>query len=138
MTITIEMILTSFFADHPEAEAPFSNGEKEIIGLRLLPEDLSTLDQDYLYVTDQGQLSLLSDIDQDVSIVCFANRNSLGGSNTEKADSPSPNNTTVLQSPFELAHGFNDLQSHFSAFADWERKLDFAVFQDAPFQELIN
>lgn len=134
MTITIEMILTSFFADHPEAEAPFSNGEKKIDGLRLLPEDLSTLDPDYLYVTDQGQLSLLSDIDQNVSIVCFANRDSLGGSDTEKADSPAPNNTIVLQSPFELAHGFNDLQSHFSAFADWERKLDIAVFKTLLFR----
>ena len=138
MTITIEMILTSFFADHPEAEAPFSNGEKEIVGLRLLPDDLSTLDPDYLYVTDQDRLSLLSDIDRDVSIVCFANQRSLSNCNTKKTDPVAQNNTVVLHSPVELAHGFNDLQSHFSAFAAWEQKLDFSVFQDAPFQELIN
>ncbi len=138
MKITIEMVLTRFFSDHPDAEAPFSNGEKEITGLRLLPEDLSALDPGFLYVTDQNRLSSVQDLHEDISLICFSDRQNPQGDHTDEAISPVRDNTIVLRTPFELAHGFNDLQCSFSSFAEWERRLDFAVFGNASFQDLID
>lgn len=121
MKITIEMLLTSFFAEHPEAAVPFSQNEKVISGIRLLPDDKETLNPDYLYVTNRTDLTDFGELSDDIFLICF--ENARGGS---------------LHLPFELAHGFNDLQNCYNAFADWERTLDFAVFRGTDFQELID
>ena len=132
MKITIEMLLTRFFQEHPEDATPFLGGEKEVIGIRLLPADPTKLESDYLYVSDNVSKSVIESIPDNVSVVLFSSHK--GSVSFPEAKS----NVIILNQPFELAHGFNDLQQAANSFLAWGRALDFSVFKGDGFQELID
>lgn len=150
MKITLEMILTKFFAKNKDAclISSVSDSQKEhaLLGIQLLPRHLDHLSADYLYVTDQFYFSAKISSHQtsepsdslyppaitqtDISFVVFCTEVS------EKAESSS--NAIFIQTDMELAHGFNTLQNVYSAFIEWGRQLDFAIFRNASFQEFID
>ena len=57
MNITLEMILTKFFNEYPDAHPvqPVSPAlmERSMLGIQLLPRHCNTLPEEFLYVTDQ-------------------------------------------------------------------------------------
>lgn len=128
MDITLEMILTRFFLDYPESSADYKKTDNTFLGIHLLPKNPDTPTPDYLYVSDCYEEILLSKISSSVTVICFS----------EQADVTSAfSNVIILHSDLELAEGFNGLQKSFNDFVDWGRQLDFAVFRNASFQEMI-
>lgn len=57
MKVTLEMVLTRFFAQHKEAnlfsEITDTQMHHALLGIQLLPRHMENLSADYLYVTDQ-------------------------------------------------------------------------------------
>lgn len=129
MTITLEMILTRFFEEHPESETSYHKTEHLLLGIRLLPRHPDHLSEDYLYVSDRCDVALPDKLGSSVSVICFT---------AEAERDFSSSNIIFLHSDLELAEGFNCLQKCYNDFAEWERLLDFAVFRDASFQEMIS
>ena len=129
MTITLEMILTRFFQEYPESRREFKTPKHHLLGVRLLPKKTEHLSRDYVYISDCYNEKMLSEIDSSVSVICLVSE-------------PEPvsdfSNVLLLPSDLELAEGFNCLQKSYHDFAEWERQLDFAVFRDASFQEMIS
>ena len=57
MNITLEMILTKFFNEYPDAHPvqPVSPAlmERSMLGIQLLPRHCNALSEEFLYVTDK-------------------------------------------------------------------------------------
>lgn len=57
MKVTLEMVLTRFFAQHKEAnlfsKITDTQMHHALLGIQLLPRHMENLSADYLYVTDQ-------------------------------------------------------------------------------------
>lgn len=129
MTITLEMILTRFFQEYPESRTEFKGNKNHILGIRLLPEKSANLTKDYIYISGSYKEAELARIDASVSIICL-----LSDPDIVSAFS----NVIILHTDLELAEGFNCLQKSYHDFAEWGRQLDFAVFRNASFQEMIS
>lgn len=128
MTITLEMILTRFFEEHPESEIEYPKPKRPLLGIHLLPGHTELLSENYLYVSDRREAAFQDGISSSVSIICFT---------TETETISDSSNIILLHSDLELAEGFNCLLKCYNEFAEWERQLDFAVFRDASFQDMI-
>lgn len=129
MTITLEIVLTRFFQEHPELTTDYEKLPQPLSGIRLLPKNLSTLTKDYLYISDRYDEKTLSKINKEIPVICF-----IQSPDTVSAVS----NVILLYTDLELAEGFNYLQKSFNDFVEWGRQLDFAVFREAPFQEFLS
>jgi sugar diacid utilization regulator len=129
MKITLEMVLTNFFQENPEIKTHSGTYNQLLLGIQLLPGETSQLSPDYLYVTDHFQSDLFSEITDDIPVICFTMQKNIAFHR---------HNIIFLKTDMNLADGFNSLQKCFNMFADWERRLDFAVFRNAEFQEFID
>lgn len=158
MNITLEMILTKFFTEHPDAHLVQSVSsalmERSILGIQLLPRHCNTLPEEFLYVTDQIYYSAkiqksvmptsasecIPDTltDAHISIIfgnafpadfCKGQNGSIDFANS---------NILLIETTLELADGFNALQKVYNDFIEWGRQLDFAIFRNASFQEFID
>ena len=151
MKITLEMVITKFFAEQEEAKLNSKITESRLthalLGIQLLPRHLEHLSSDYLYVTDQfyySEKTLRSDqtagqntiwpsaiTKTDITFIVFCPKGST------LPDSFYPN-AIFIQTNLELADGFNALQKVYADFVEWGRQLDFAIFRNADFQEFID
>lgn len=129
MTITLEMILTRFFQEYPESRTEFEENKNHILGIRLLPEKSENLIRDYIYISGSYNEPELSRIDTSFSVICL-----LSDPGIVSAFS----NVIILHTNLGLAEGFNCLQKSYHDFAEWGHQLDFAVFRNASFQEMIS
>ncbi len=146
MKITLEMILTLFFQECPHqpqnAELTYTSGNQVISGIQLLPRHPKELSAEYLYVTDEKPEDIHIQCPQNGTILCFCD--SISGSGDAPTDFPqnhtTPDTSSIIQinTDLELADAFNQLLKCYNIFLDWERSLDFAVFRNAGFQELID
>ena len=149
MKITLEMVLTKFFAEFNKAKLLTSVSDTQmqhaLQGIQLLPRHMHNLSADYLYVTDQFyysdkiQKTLASQFsgtasdnkkDADVSMIVLCE-------SVPNNDTSCPN-IIFIQTDLELAEGFNALQKVYADFIEWGRQLDFAIFRNADFQEFID
>ena len=150
MKVTLEMVLTRFFAQHKEAnlfsKITDTQMHHALLGIQLLPRHMENLSADYLYVTDQFYYSAQISRDcrkvkpdnvyppdiaeTDLSFIVFG---------SEAPDSGDlRQNAIFIQTDMELAEGFNALQNVYAEFIEWGRQLDFAIFRNADFQEFID
>ena len=150
MKITLEMVLTKFFAEFNNAKLLTSVSDTQmqhaLQGIQLLPRHMNNLSADYLYVTDQfyysaeicknsskqnlNATSLITLNDTDISFIVF------GPEISSVSDIDSK--VIFIQTDMELAEGFNALQKVYAEFIEWGRQLDFAIFRNANFQEFID
>ena len=150
MKITLEMVLTKFFAEFNNAKLLTSISDAQmqhaLQGIQLLPRHMHNLSADYLYVTDQfyysaeicknsskqtlNATSLITSDDTDISFIVF-------GSEISSVSDINPK-VIFIQTDLELAEGFNALQKVYAEFIEWGRQLDFAIFRNADFQEFID
>ena len=150
MKITLEMVLTKFFAEFNNAKLLTSISDAQmqhaLQGIQLLPRHMHSLSADYLYVTDQfyysaeickdsgkqnsNATSLITSDDTDISFIVF-------GSEISSISDIDPK-AIFIQTDMELAEGFNTLQKIYAEFIEWGRQLDFAIFRNADFQEFID
>ena len=68
MTITLEIVLTRFFQEHPELTTDYEKLPQPLSGIRLLPKNLSTLTKDYLYISDRYDEKTLSKINKEIPV----------------------------------------------------------------------
>ncbi len=150
MKVTLEMVLTRFFAQHKEAnlfsEITDTQMHHALLGIQLLPRHMENLSADYLYVTDQFYYSAQISRDcrkvkpdnvyppdiaeTDLSFIVFGSEAPDSGDLSQ--------NAIFIQTDMELAEGFNALQNVYAEFIEWGRQLDFAIFRNADFQEFID
>ena len=71
MNITLEMILTNFFNEHPEADTGYKKNEHPLLGIHLLPKHPDTLTPDYLYISDCYNEKYLTEIPSSISVICL-------------------------------------------------------------------
>lgn len=130
MKITLEMVLTRFFSEHPDICSDVSLSERlqeyTLLGIQLLPRDCRGLAPSHLYVTDVLPLHL----PEKIPVLLFL-------SETESLVETSEN-LILIRSGLELADGFNALLNVYHAFQEWGRQLDFAIFRNTDFQEFID
>lgn len=129
MNITLEMILTNFFNEHPEADTGYKKNEHPLLGIHLLPKHPDTLTPDYLYISDCYNEKYLTEIPSSISVICLLPDSDITSSFP---------NVIILHSDLQLAEAFNCLQKCYNDFVEWGRQLDFAVFRNASFQEIIS
>ena len=150
MKVTLEMVLTRFFAQHKEAnlfsKITDTQMHHALLGIQLLPRHMENLSADYLYVTDQFYYSAQISRDcrkvkpdnvyppdiaeTDLSFIVFGSEAPDSGDLSQ--------NAIFIQTDMELAEGFNALQNVYAEFIEWGRQLDFAIFRNADFQEFID
>lgn len=118
MHITISMLLTQFLTNHPNAILLGIPGEEEISGIRLLPADFSDCRENFLYLTDRPE-SLQCEQAQDYLLVCFS------PFAQEQMD------TISIYTTEDLPSCLNCMLEYFQMFADWQRQMEFAVYQAA-------
>ncbi len=132
MTITIQMLVTAFSLTHPETVEylPDIGSDIFIDGIGLLPKQTSTCIPGYLYITDHLSKTQLQRLDTAIPVILF-----YSGARPQT----DPGHLIIpIPSCDELAANFNQFQQTFHRFIDWKRKLDFAVFKNASFQEFID
>ena len=108
MTITLEMILTRFFEEHPESEIEYPKPKRPLLGIHLLPSHTELLSENYLYVSDRREAAFQDGISSSVSIICFT---------TETETISYSSNIILLHSDLELAEGFKCLLQCYTEFA---------------------
>ena len=146
MRITLEMLLTSFYAKntdyikniHPafttEVFPQQLNTVKDLPlnGVRLFPKSTKNCRADYLYVADVISPGELKKTPTNIPVICFSQYDA-----TDAVFLDHPNMIWVYTS-MEFAEAFNRLQECYNEFVDWGKQLDFAVFRSASFQELLD
>lgn len=158
MNITLEMILTKFFNEYPDAHPvqPVSSAlmERSMLGIQLLPRHCNALSEEFLYVTDQIYYSAkiqssvipasasecIPDTLTDAYITIIFGNAFPANFCKEQSDSIASANSNIIliETTLELADGFNALQKIYNDFIEWGRQLDFAIFRNASFQEFID
>ena len=133
MTITVKMLLTRYFEQHPDSVIPYKTDQASFEGIRLLPskdsvQSLPSLQPAFLYVTDCGDPSYLSRFDSNIHMISFCK---------VPPEDTDPGHCIFIKSDQDLAFCFNELQGCFDAFAGWEHSLHEAVMRQASFQELL-
>ncbi len=132
MTITIQMLVTAFSLAHPETSKHLPDIESDIFidGIGLLPKQTSTCVPGYLYITNHLSKAQLQRLDTAIPVVLFY---------SDHKPQTDPGHLIIsIPSSDELAANFNQFQQIFHRFIDWKRKLDFAVFKNASFQDFID
>ncbi len=108
--------------------------DRALSGIQLLPRRVKQLSPDYLYVSDAISPEIARALPEDSLVLCLCAAPDGG----EGEPFPLPPQVICLQTDLELAEGFNQLQQCYQDFIDWGRELDFAIFREASFQELID
>lgn len=100
-----------------------------IEGIRLFPKNISSMVSSYLYVTDNYDRQKFLKVKDDISVICFCRRD---------IEKPDHNNIIVIQSEKDFADDFNFIEQIYNRFTDWIKTLNFSVFHDSSFQELLD
>lgn len=103
-----------------------------INGVRLFPKLTKNCNDDYLYVADATIPAELKKLPANIPVICFSQYDT-----PDIALSDYPNVIWIYTS-LEFADAFNQLQECYNHFIEWGKQLDFAVFRDASFQELLD
>lgn len=146
MKITLEMLLTSFYTKHnhhinniypaftPEEFPKQLDTVKDIplSGVRLFPKQVHSITENYLYVADMISSDDFKKINQTIPVICF--------SKYDAADNSLSDFTNIIwiSTSLEFADAFNTLQECYHDFINWGKELDFAVFRDANFQDILD
>jgi hypothetical protein len=128
MKIMTDMLLSRFLMMHPDCKASEITKNIKTEGIRLLPVNPTSITSGYTYVCKDLDFHLLHKLPEQVVIVYFTQ---------EVPTQNLPDAVIHIQSNMELADAFNALHTCFDEFIDWARQLDFAIFRNTDFQELI-
>ena len=129
MAITLGMILARFFCERPEACAKFEGGSAPIAGVRLLPEGAAGVQAGFLYVARANSAEAIERAAADARVLLIAR---------EDAPPPEPRGAIAIRAKLSFAECFNLLQQICDDFAEWGRRLEFAVLRGASFEEAIS
>lgn len=146
MKITLEMLLTSFITKnnksikntHPAFTAevfPVQLNEVKDIplkGIRLFPKLTKNIPEDYLYVAETVTAGELKKLSVNAPVICFS------GYDTTDESLANFTNIIWIYTTLDFADTFNILQECYNNFIDWGKELDFAVFKNASFQEILD
>lgn len=146
MNITLEMIMTSFhrknsacfqtvfpaFINHEFPKPLQKVRNTPISGIHLLPKQTKNCVEGILYITDKYDFKKFQEISDTIPIICFSKSEGI------TADTADEQHVVLADIDMDFITIFNDLQECYREFVDWGKKLDFAVFGDASFQELLD
>lgn len=116
MHITVSMLLTQFLTRHPDAVLLGEMGDEEISGIRLLPEETSQCRESFLYLTDRPE-TVRSNDNHNLMTVCFS------------PEAVEQIGSLSIYTTENLSACLNCMLEYFQWFADWQRQMEFAVFQ---------
>ena len=146
MNITLEMIMTSFHRKNsPYFDAVFPEfiahefpkqlhkvRNIPLSGIHLLPKQTKNCAEGFLYITDKYEPKRFQEISETIPVICFSKTNGI------TIDTSDTQHVVLAYIDMDFSAIFNDLQECYREFVDWGKKLDFAVFGDASFQELLD
>lgn len=146
MKITLEMLITDFYTKNrtciqnihpaftPDIFPTQLNSIKDLPlnGIRLFPKLTKKLSSDYLYVADSLTAAELKKLPAELPIICFSAYDSANEAFATFT------NVIWLDTALDFADAFNLLQECYNDFIEWGKKLDFAVFKNASFQEVLD
>ena len=146
MKITLEMIMTNFhrknnayfravYPEFIEHEFPKELNKVRTLpleGIHLLPKQTKNCMDNFLYITNKYEPERFQEIPDTIPIICFSNTEGLG------IDTSAEQHVVLADIDLDFITIFNDLQECYREYVDWGKQLDFAVFGNASFQELLD
>lgn len=146
MKITVEMLLTSFYAQVSSSirniQPTYTTDvfptqlskikDLPLTGIRLFPKSTKNCITNYLYVAEVIHLANLKKLPKTIPVLCLSHSDICANDRSEHS------NIIWINTEMEFADAFNHLQECYNRFVDWGKQLDFAVFKNASFQELLD
>ena len=131
MLITMDLLLTRSTVQNPEIAVIRRAKRNAVEDVKLLPGSagFASLSPEHLYMTDRTDPAFLSSLPKSANVLCAAQ------STAAQVAWP---DVTVLQTEMDFADLYNALHQCYHDFMEWERRIDYAIYQENDFQDLID